>query len=175
MHLHEESIYFEKRYLDKEQKRFVPIITDFTRESQAFVRYELNDILHSSSEKCPCGSAAEVIEKIEGRMDDVFYLQDFLGQEQAVFPDFFRDIFSSCSRVQRYRLEQKSRDSLVFKFEGKLDFKIKQELLKKFEDLWKTLRIKAPQISFVEHFSFPQDQKHRRIARAKSLAEQVKP
>ncbi len=68
LHLNEEFVYFEREWLDDE--RFVPIITDFTRQTQPIVRYRLNDVLAVSSEPCPCGSACTVLSCIEGRCDD---------------------------------------------------------------------------------------------------------
>ncbi|WP_225748018.1 F390 synthetase-related protein [Eikenella sp. Marseille-P7795] len=68
LHLNEEFVYFEREWLDDE--RFVPVITDFTRQTQPIVRYRLNDVLAVSPEPCPCGSACTVLSRIEGRCDD---------------------------------------------------------------------------------------------------------
>ncbi|MBH5328898.1 CoF synthetase [Eikenella sp. S3360] len=68
LHLNEEFVCFEREWLDDE--RFVPVITDFTRQTQPIVRYRLNDVLAVSREPCPCGSACTVLSRIEGRCDD---------------------------------------------------------------------------------------------------------
>ncbi len=83
IHLNEDMVYFEKEYID--EKRFVPIITDFIRESQMMVRYRLNDILVENTNPCPCGSHFIRIDAIEGREDDIFRFGDTI-----IFPDFIR-------------------------------------------------------------------------------------
>ena len=41
LHLHEDLIYFEKKYIDDAQTAFYPIISDFNRRTQPMLRYEL--------------------------------------------------------------------------------------------------------------------------------------
>lgn len=88
LHLNEDIVYIEKEYLD--EKRFVPVVTDFERKAQPIIRYRLNDILVERSEPCPCGSPFTALEKIEGREDDVFVFQGIDGNPVSVFPDFIR-------------------------------------------------------------------------------------
>tara|TARA_B100000767_G_scaffold7800_1_gene7735 strand:- start:1084 stop:2367 length:1284 start_codon:yes stop_codon:yes gene_type:complete len=101
LHLNEDWLEIEKRYLDEKQDRFHPIITDYLRESQPIVRYELNDILHEGF-SCSCGSKSTVISKIEGRSDDVFR---FYENETVVdiYPDFIRRVIITASeKVKNY-------------------------------------------------------------------------
>lgn len=112
LHLNEEFIHVEPQWLD--ERRFIPIITDFTRCTQPIVRYRLDDVLVVSEHPCPCGSAARAIERIEGRQDDQLLLPGVSGKGQVVFAD-------ACSRVLAmtlpltadYRLVQTSADSLL--------------------------------------------------------------
>lgn len=90
LHLNEEFIHVEPHWLD--EKRFTPVITDFTRSTQPIVRYRLDDILVAREARCPCGSAARAIERIEGRQDDQLLLPDSTGKPQVIFAD-------PCSRV----------------------------------------------------------------------------
>jgi len=90
LHLNEEFIHVEPHWLDG--KRFTPVITDFTRSTQPIVRYRLDDILVAREARCPCGSAARAIERIEGRQDDQLLLPDSTGKPQVIFAD-------PCSRV----------------------------------------------------------------------------
>jgi putative adenylate-forming enzyme len=85
MHLNEDLVMIEKRYLD--ERRFVPIITDFTRNSQPIVRYELNDVLVEKPEPCPCGSPFTALERIEGRCDDVLEFKRPDGTVFILIPD----------------------------------------------------------------------------------------
>ena len=86
LHFNEDWLHIEKNYLDN--KRFHPIITDYLRSSQPVIRYELNDIIHEGG-PCDCGLKSTVIEKIEGRSDDVFRFHSEIG-ELVIYPDFIR-------------------------------------------------------------------------------------
>lgn len=90
LHLNEEFVHIEPQWLD--ERRFVPVITDFTRRTQPIVRYRLDDILTVREEPCACGSAARAIAHIEGRHDDQLLLADGDGQLRPVFAD-------ACSRI----------------------------------------------------------------------------
>lgn len=112
LHLNEEFVHIEPQWLD--ERRFIPLITDFTRCTQPIVRYRLDDVLVASATPCPCGSAARAIERIEGRQDDQLLLPGRAGQPQVVFAD-------ACSRVLAqslpltadYRLEQTAASCLT--------------------------------------------------------------
>lgn len=117
LHLNEEFIHVEPEWLDA--RRFIPLITDFTRRTQPIVRYRLDDVLTVRDTPCPCGSAALAISHIEGRQDDQLLLPDAEGDMQIIFAD-------ACSRVLAtvlplaadYRLRQTGKCSLVLYVEG---------------------------------------------------------
>lgn len=88
LHFNEDWLLIEKKYLDEDKTRFHPIITDYRRMSQPVIRYELNDIIHEGL-PCSCGLKSTVIDKIEGRSDDVFKF-DKGGRQIIIFPDFIR-------------------------------------------------------------------------------------
>ncbi|EGM7733319.1 CoF synthetase [Escherichia albertii] len=90
LHLNEEFVHIEPQWLD--ERRFVPVITDFTRTTQPVVRYRLDDVLVASEQPCSCGSAAMAIARIEGRQDDQLQLLTNSGDMQTIFAD-------ACSRV----------------------------------------------------------------------------
>lgn len=95
LHLNEELVHFETDWLDEAHIRFVPVITDFTRQTQAFVRYRLDDILQADLRPCPCGRVSLCISAVEGRQDDVLWLPAReTKMEQAVFPDLVRRAMS---------------------------------------------------------------------------------
>ena len=87
LHLNEEYVHVEPLWLDPEQRRFVPVITDFSRFTQPVVRYRLDDILVASGTPCACGSATRAIERIEGRCDDLLTLPGTDGAGVPVFAD----------------------------------------------------------------------------------------
>ncbi len=117
MHLNEDLVMVEKRYLD--EKRFVPIITDFTRSSQPIVRYELNDVLVEKTEHCPCGSPFTALERIEGRCDDVLEFRRADGSVFTLIPDLLcRLIARETDDFVAYQLAQKADEQLILYLEA---------------------------------------------------------
>jgi putative adenylate-forming enzyme len=116
MHLNEDVLIFEKKYID--EKRFYPILTDFTRSSQPIVRYELNDILTEASEPCRCGSVFTALERIDGRADDVLLFTNKQQQEVRVYPDLLvRLIARATDSFLRYRIRQYTPTTLEVELE----------------------------------------------------------
>jgi putative adenylate-forming enzyme len=108
LHLHEEFLHVEKKWIDSERTRYHPVITDFTRSTQPIVRYELNDILLEGT-ACTCGRVQATIKKIEGRSDDIFCLENTTGESIPVFPDQIRNaVIRSSDRIREYQVEQTS-------------------------------------------------------------------
>lgn len=70
--------------------RVTPIVTDLKRTSQPIIRYRLNDVLRMETAPCPCGSPWRVIRQIEGRADDVVYLESGEGGLRTFFADTIR-------------------------------------------------------------------------------------
>lgn len=111
LHFNEDWLHIEKKYLDIEKTRFHPIITDYMRSSQPVIRYELNDIIHEGS-PCSCGSKATVIDKIEGRADDVFQFIS-KGKEINIYPDFIRRVVILASdQIRNYQIILKNSNTI---------------------------------------------------------------
>lgn len=111
LHLNEEFIHIEPQWLD--EHRFIPIITDFTRETQPIVRYRLDDILVRRSEPCPCTRQGMAISHIEGRQDDQLMLLDQHGEPLTIFADYCsRIIANTLPLTSDYRLIQKASNHL---------------------------------------------------------------
>ena len=114
LHLNEDVLLFEKKNIDKNTNRWTPIITDYFRQSQAIIRYELNDTLISSLEPCPCGSKRIRILKVEGRNDETLIIQN-----QRFFPDYLRHAVQNClSHSIDFCIIQKSSNEVLVKLEG---------------------------------------------------------
>ncbi len=89
------------------------LVTNLVNNAQPLIRYEMNDLI-VLGEKCPCGSAFRVIEKILGRHDDVLYLKTFAGEIKAVFPDLFaRWIITTDDQIREFKVFQKSNEELA--------------------------------------------------------------
>ncbi len=85
LHLNEAFIHVEKEWLDA--RRFVPVITDFTRTTQPIVRYRLDDVLTVRDTPCACGDPSLALAHIEGRQDDQLLLPDGQGGDRVIFGD----------------------------------------------------------------------------------------
>jgi len=107
MHLNEDLFLLEKKWLD--EKRFHPILTDFTRSTQPIVRYELDDILVESRTPCLCGSCFTALERIEGRTNDIFLFKTNDGEIVKIYPDLLaRRIAQKTDDFRAYKVRQLS-------------------------------------------------------------------
>ncbi|CEE90536.1 conserved hypothetical protein [Xenorhabdus nematophila str. Anatoliense] len=123
LHLNEEFLHIEPKWIDK--SRFNPIITDFTRETQPIVRYQLDDILVIKKTPCACGNPALAIERIEGRSDDQLILPAHNGENVGIFADpCSRIIANTLPLTSDYRLTQMD---LLLCLEGDCDIAILQQ------------------------------------------------
>lgn len=112
LHLNEEFIHVEPQWLD--ERRFVPIITDFTRHTQPIVRYRLDDVLVAKETPCACGQVTRALSAIEGRCDDWLQLADSLGKTRIVFADLCsRAIANALPITADYRLIQCGEQRLI--------------------------------------------------------------
>jgi len=113
LHLNEDVIVFEKEWIAGRERAFHPIITDLRRRTQPILRYRLDDILIARASPCPCGSPFQALDRIEGRSDDLFYVQSSVGAWTPVFPDFVRRaVLLSSDKIQDYRVVQNSAKEL---------------------------------------------------------------
>lgn len=110
LHLNEESMSIEPSWIDAQQDRFHPVITDFSRESQWFIRYQLDDILRIQPGRCACGAASQTLASIEGRAEEVLWADGCEGELSPVFPDTLRQALYSLEQpLDLYRIEQHGR------------------------------------------------------------------
>jgi putative adenylate-forming enzyme len=176
LHLNEEYAHIDKEYLDEALRKFVPIITDFTRCTQPIIRYRLNDVLTECESPCPCGSIFTAIETIEGRCDDVFIFpstEDSVtgtnNKNVIVFPDFItRAIINSSSEIEEYQVIQHANDRIEISYllieqssRPQAEERIKQSL----SELFQNLRCHMPQIAFSHYHFIPGIRKLRRVER----------
>jgi len=162
LHFNEDFLIIEKKYIDQEQSRFHPIITDLRRRSQPIIRYELNDIIQEKT-NCSCGSKLMAIEAIEGRSDDILTFKNAENQEVKIFPDFFRRaIILSDNTISDYALIQTEPNHLILyaKSQHEKSFQLACEAI---QDLLKKNNIFEVEISQTNHNHTLKGQKLRRI------------
>lgn len=163
LHLNEAFVHFEKEWLDKEHKRFIPIITDFTRQTQAIIRYRLDDILHTSNEECPCGSYEQVLDHIEGRLDDVLKFKTKNNDDVSIFPDSIRRaFFLAQGTVRDYRLTQ-NESGLCLSFEADDRKRAEQSIHEELSAVWSAHNIEPPLLTFLSFKPQERGIKRRRI------------
>lgn len=105
LHLNEAHLIVEPQWLD--ERRFVPVITDFSRRTQPIVRYRLDDVLLARRTPCGCGSPMRAIERVEGRCDDMLLLPGSQGKPVMVFADALaRTLAQALPLEADYQLEQ---------------------------------------------------------------------
>jgi len=170
LHLNEDLVYFEKEYLDETRRKFVPVITDFSRTAQPMLRYRLNDILTEREQPCTCGSVLTALESIEGRCDDLFYWRSLHdGGLRAVFPDFIRRaIITASPLIDAYTAIQFASDTVqvALRLRSGVDSETKEmckrEVERAIAALCGELRCVVPTLHFAGYDRLPSDKKLRR-------------
>jgi putative adenylate-forming enzyme len=97
------------------------IVTDLHKSSLPIIRYELNDIITLSSNKCKCGSSFRVIEKIQGRADDLFWgIRKTDNSRHFIYQDYIsRTIISVSDNIEEFQAIQKDYKHLILRIELK--------------------------------------------------------
>jgi putative adenylate-forming enzyme len=149
LHLNEVHVHMEPEWLDADRTRFVPIVTDFSRETQLIVRYRLNDVLRVG-EPCRCGNPERTLAAIEGRTDDVLWLPDASGRGMTpVFPDFVRRaMLLAGDAVRDYRVRQQG-DELEIALESDAVDDARVLVERELGQLWRALDVRSPHLRFM--------------------------
>jgi len=125
LHLNEEFVHVEPEWLDTARTRFQPIVTDFRRSAQLFVRHRMTDVLTVLPGACPCGRHTRRLAGITGRMDDVLWLPRRDCTALApLFPDIVRHAivlqrqlhpdYRLCQRGETFELAVEGGDAAAF-------------------------------------------------------------
>ncbi len=111
LHLAEDLVVVEREYMG--DGRFVPVVTDLFRRSQAVLRRRMGDVL-VEAEGCSCGDPRVAVAEIAGRTDDVLWLPraDDPSTSVPFFPDFVRAAVLAVTQVRDFRLVQSAVDRL---------------------------------------------------------------
>jgi putative adenylate-forming enzyme len=162
IHLNEENLFIEYEWIDPEKTRFHPIITDFSRTTQFFVRHRIDDILRIGEGPCRCGRQSQTVEHIEGRSDEV------LRFGKPVFPDTIRQaLYGIASPLGNYRVEQLGAE-LHIRLKTPLP-RQQEEITHALSQMFQKLGIAPPGILFCEWQEQALGEKKRRIHCLKPL------
>jgi len=171
LHLNEDLVAIEKEYADASSRRFVPIVTDYTRVTQPIIRYRLNDLLTEAEAPCPCGSVMTAIERIEGRCDDIFYLApaDRPTERVPVYPDYLSRAVIAVDGVEEYRVRQLADDRVEVQLRVPVEgdrVRIERETADSLRSVFERFGCAMPQLSFRPYRFEPGAVKLRRIERS---------
>ena len=163
LHLMEPYVLVEPQWLDAERTRFTPLVTDLWRRTQPVIRYRMNDVLRVKREPCPCGRAAMAIDAIDGRMDDLLWLDSDRGLV-CVFPDLVtREIVIGIPQLDDYRVSELARGHWRVDLQPLPEEPLRRLLIVRLRGLASRLGASPPEISVGTFESQPLLQKQRRV------------
>lgn len=170
LHLNETFVHIEPDWVDKEKGRFAPIITDFTRTSQLFIRYRLDDILTLDPKPCPCGNHERVITRIEGRADDILTFHTNKNHQlYQLMPDYItRALAGAGGTIEDFHLEQKHDGSLVVFLKAKQQKAAQHHALTALTALFAKHDLIFPSIDFAPLPAIDLMTKRRRVMKRKT-------
>ena len=95
---------------DLGEGRVAPIVTDLWRTTQPIVRYRLGDVLALAPPgRCACGSAFRIIERVEGRQDDLCHFLTPAGESVTLYPDTVRRaVLLASGQIADYAVRQRA-------------------------------------------------------------------
>lgn len=169
LHLNEDCLIIEKFWVDEKNRKFMPLITDFSRSTQPIIKYCLNDILTEKETPCECGSPLTALESIEGRKDDTLIFLDSNGHSIDVYPDFARRcVLFAPEGILAYRILQTENGKIKISLQvsdADSRERIESGIRGEFEKLARLLNSLPPSISFDSVFEDQGIKKLRRVER----------
>lgn len=163
LHLNEDGLIVERAWIDRRQRRFVPIVTDLYRRTQPVVRYRLDDVLVERDTPCPCGSAHLALERIEGREDDIVWLQAPSGPVPLFADALTRTLLAADPLIQDYQVDQVASGTLHIAIVPPPDAPRRQVLLDALQCLCHAVAAGIPAVEFVGMQPQPLMGKRRRV------------
>ncbi len=89
------------------------LLINLWMRTQPIIRYEIDDMLAVSSERCPCGRPYPVLQTVEGRQDDILRLPAAEGGEVSVHLMHFRSPLAKERAVRQYEVVHRDDEILV--------------------------------------------------------------
>lgn len=155
LHLNTDIVHMHR--LPIAPRRFIPVITDIARSGvQKIVRLSMDDVAVVSEDICPCGSALPFISHVEGRLADVFVID-----EKLIFPS---EVVAAAHAPVPYEIVQIGPHALAIRLapDDAGDFPAMERALKA---LVEGKGVKAPHISHTPLSNRPLWEKARRVQR----------
>lgn len=116
MHIQAENAWLEAvdplaRTPAAQGERGALLVTDLNNFTMPRIRYEIGDVGVLAERRCSCGITLPLMERIEGREDDLFLAKD----GTLVHGQFFTHIIRMMSGIAQYQIIQNDRDNLTIK------------------------------------------------------------
>lgn len=167
LHLAEDVVHFEWQRPSPDSSLLTPLVTDFTRRAQAMIRYRMNDLLALQAEPCPCGSILQPISRVEGRQDDVFWLQTGSGAWRMVTPDVIRNaIVDASPAVRDFRAVQTAPDRIEVMLPPDVPAGVEDRVLRALKSRLEDMAVGPVELTLGHTMDVPMDRKLRRVRRA---------
>lgn len=164
LHLAEDAMHFE--WEDGPDGLVAPVVTDFTRRTQAMARYRMNDLLQLDARPCPCGSALQPVRRIEGRQDDVFLCPDAGGTLRPVTPDVLRNaVVDADRRIDDFRIAQLGPAAIEVRLASDLPPEVDALVRANLAVLVERMGLAPFDITVARGIAVPFDRKLRRVER----------
>jgi phenylacetate-coenzyme A ligase PaaK-like adenylate-forming protein len=90
------------------------LLTNLFNLTQPFIRYEISDVTGYSTQSCSCGQPFPTLLQVEGRTDDIFFIDRPGGGYDAVHPNLFIGPIIELAQVREYQLAQTGRNEVTF-------------------------------------------------------------
>ncbi len=146
VHLNEPYVLVEPEWQDAARTRFIPVVTDLWRRTQPVIRYRLNDVLQIRRTPCECGRVATALKAIEGRSDDVLWL-DGPGGPVAVFPDLItRVVITTLADLDDFRVVERRRGQWSIAVRPLPGAELQRQLIERFHELARQLSARPAQM-----------------------------
>ena len=172
LHVNEDLVLFES--YDKDGKPtpngepcYRLLVTDLHKKSQPIIRYELNNIITISKNKCKCGSSFRVIEQIQGRADDLFWGIKKDGNKHFIYQDYIsRMIISTSEDIDDYQAIQDDYDNVTLRIkliDDRNKINIEKMLIIGIRNIFLEYQCKEPKVNVVFGDPLPNERSNKLI------------
>ncbi len=141
------------------------ICTNLYSYTMPIIRYKLDDICILSKEKCPCGRQLPLIERIDGRLDDIVTLND----GRMLNFQFFFNFMKNYNEIDQYRIIQEDSDHIKVILACREEYYTRT--IDKFKEDFKPLFLQGVNFSFERVEEIPLDPSGKR----RSIISKVRP
>ncbi len=132
MHISSENVVVEILKDNKQvqaEERGEVVLTGLSNYAMPLIRYKVGDVASISRDLCPCGRGLTLLEKIEGRVNNMVLTPEGKIVSGLVFYYISRSLIENNAGIQKFKVIQTALDSVTFQIVKGPDFKDKYLLL----------------------------------------------